>query len=211
MNFTSLSYSQFTIIASLLIALAIIQFYFFNAQKYGLGKYNMPLVLSSVTNQKSVPIFIGDGERDKVLLGIKFLLMYDERWGTMIGELIDEDGQTSDAANEGSEEKRPKRKFIESLRANKKALFKVCKEVVVLSESGLQINLEVADVDGDGNSQIDEFGETMTRMVAADLKKGDKLEGDALVAFFSFVATVQQVVDYYSKHVVNVHQRDKKK
>lgn len=171
----------------------------------------MALTLSSVTNQKSVPIFIGDGERDKVLLGIKFLLMDDERWGKMIGELIDEDNPTGDAANEGSEEKRPKRKFIESLRANKKAVFKVCKEVVILSESGLQLNLEVADVDSEGNPQTDEFGETITRMITADLKKGDKLEGDALAAFFSFVATVQQVVDYYSKHVVNVHQRDKKK
>ncbi len=170
----------------------------------------MALTLSSTTNQKSVPIFIGDGERDKVLLGIKFLLMDDERWGKMIGELIDEDNPSEDAANEGGE-KRPKRKFIESLRANKKAVFKVCKEVVILSEAGLQINLEVADMDADGNTQVDEFGETITRTVSADLKKGDKLEGDALTAFFSFVATVQQVVDYYSKHVVNVHQRDKKK
>jgi hypothetical protein len=169
---------------------------------------NMPLTFSNITNQKSVKISLGRGERNAVMLGVKFYVMDAEKWGEYIGEMVD----TEDTVDEGGEVvKAPKRKFVDTLRSNKKAVLEVCTEVVVLSEDGLVIDLSVPETDGDGNPLKDEYDKPITRKVTAQLKKGDAMQGEVLDAFFSFVTTVQQVVEYYSKNVINIHQPDKKK
>ena len=169
---------------------------------------NMPLTFSNITNQKSVKISLGRGERNAVMLGVKFYVMDAEKWGEYIGEMVD----TEDTIDEGGEVvKAPKRKFVDTLRSNKKAVLEVCTEVVVLSEDGLVIDLSVPETDGDGNPLKDEYDKPITRKVTAQLKKGDAMQGEVLDAFFSFVTTVQQIVEYYSKNVINIHQPDKKK
>jgi hypothetical protein len=159
----------------------------------------MPLTFSNITNQKSVKISLGRGERNAVMLGVKFYVMDAEKWGEYIGEMVD----TEDTVDEGGEVvKAPKRKFVDTLRSNKKAVLEVCTEVVVLSEDGLVIDLSVPETDGDGNPLKDEYDKPITRKVTAQLKKGDAMQGEVLDAFFSFVTTVQQVVEYYSKNVL---------
>jgi hypothetical protein len=168
----------------------------------------MPLTFSNVTNLKNVKINLSRGEGNGVLLGIKFFVMDAEEWGEYIGPLVD----TSTVLDEdGKLIEVPKAKFIDTLRFNKEAVKKVCTEVVVLSEQGLNIDLSVPEKDSDGNPLRDENDKPITRRVTAQLKKGDPMSPEVLDAFFSFVTTVQQVIEYYSKNIINIHQSDKKK
>lgn len=164
----------------------------------------MAFMLSDITNQKSVKVFLGEGERDAVMLGIKYVLLDDERWGELVDSL------TPPKVNEDDPDSVPN-KFIDTLRRYRKAIKEICNEVVVQSETGLQMSLRISVTDDNDQPLRDESGKRITKLVEANLKKGDLLEGEAWDAFTSFMPVAQQVFDFYSKHCQNVHQRDKDK
>ena len=164
----------------------------------------MAFMLNDITNQKTVKVQLGDGDRDVVMLGIKYRLLPDDQWGELIDSLtpppVDKDDPNATRIQ-----------YADTLKRHKHAVVDICEEVSIQSESGLQINLLVSELDSDGNPLRNELGKRVTKRVVANLKKGDMLEGEVWDAFISVMAVVQQIFDYYSKHVQNVHQRDKDK
>ncbi len=162
----------------------------------------MAFMLSDITNQKNVKVFLGEGDRDAVMLGIKYVLLDDERWGELVDSLTPPKDENEES---------PQDRFLDTLRRHKIAVKEICSEVTVQSDSGLQLSLRISEADADGKPLRDEYGKRVTKRVEANLKKGDLLEGEVWDAFISFMPTVQQIFDFYSKHVQNVHQRDKDK
>lgn len=164
----------------------------------------MAFMLNDITNLKTVKTQLGDGDRDVVMLGIKYRLLPDDQWGELVDSLspppVDKDDPNAQRLQ-----------YADTLKRHKQAVMDICEEVSIQSESGLQINLQVSELDSDGNPLRNELGKRVTKRVVANLKKGDLLEGEVLDAFLSVMAVVQQIFDYYSKHVQNVHQRDKDK